>query len=416
MTKIIITGLNLKTADFDYSMQEFANLAQAAEMDVCLQLTQTTDHPNAGTYLGSGKVAELAAAIQANQAEALLVNAQLSPTQLRNIESLVKVPVIDRTELILEIFSRRAQTKRAQLQVEIARLKYQLPRLRVSGFNKLDQQNGGGQGANRGAGETQHELTKRTLQKRITQLTHQLQELATEQTTQSRARKRSGLPSVALVGYTNAGKSTTFNGLVKLFGEKTAHQVLVKDQLFATLDTSIRRLTFPDQKALLLSDTVGFISQLPADLLEAFKTTLETVLDADLLVQVVDCSHPEHQKMIAATNQTLQEIGADAIPMIYAYNQADKLEIAYPVTEGQQITYSAMDSRSLKMLAELLKQQLFKGYQKLDYLIPYTAGKYVEELNQQAHVLKTSYTETGTLLQAEVSPVQAQKYVRFQKH
>jgi GTP-binding protein HflX len=413
MTKIFITGLNLKDENFEYSMAEFKNLAQAAQMQVSGQITQTADHPVAGTYLGSGKAAEIATAIRANQADALLVNAELSPTQLRNLEALVKVPVIDRTELILEIFSRRAQTKRAQLQVEIARLKYQLPRLRVSGFNKLDQQSSGGQGANRGAGEKQHELTKRALQKRITQLTHQLQELETEQKTQSKARRKSGLPLVALVGYTNAGKSTTFNGLLQLFGQKSAQPVLVKNQLFATLDTSIRRLTFADNKSLLLSDTVGFISQLPTELLAAFKTTLETVLEADLLVQVVDFSHPGYEKMIAATQKTLHEIKADSIPMIYAYNQADKLSVTYPTIEGDQLTYSAIDQNSLKLLANLLKQKLFKNYQKVAYLIPFTAGKYVEELNAQANVLKTDYTQDGALITAEVSLLQAKKLERF---
>ena len=414
MTKIFITGLNLKDVNFEYSMDEFKNLAQAAQMEVSGQITQAADYPNAGTYLGRGKALEIATAIRANQADALLVNAELSPTQLRNLEALVKVPVIDRTELILEIFSRRAQTKRAQLQVEIARLKYQLPRLRVSVFNKLDQQSSGGQGANRGAGEKQHELTKRALQRRITQLTHQLQELATEQQTQSKARRKSRLPLVALVGYTNAGKSTTFNGLLQLFGQKNAHLAFVKNQLFATLDTSIRRLTFADNKSILLSDTVGFVSQLPAELLEAFKTTLETVLEADLLVQVVDFSHPGYKKMIAATQKTLHEIKADSIPMIYAYNQADKLQVSYPVIEGNQLTYSAIDQHSLTLLAKLLEQKLFKNYRKIAYLIPFAAGKYVEELNAQANVLKTAYTQDGVLITAEVSPLQAKRLSQFQ--
>ncbi|MCI1633547.1 MAG: GTPase HflX [Liquorilactobacillus nagelii] len=415
MTEIIIAGLDQHSTDFDYSMAEFASLAEAAEMHVLTTLTQAADHPTSGTYFGRGKADELATAVTANQAEALLVNDQLSPTQLRNLEEIVKVPVIDRTELILEIFSRRARTKRAKLQVEIARLKYQLPRLRVSGFNKLDQQSSGGQGANRGAGETQHELTKRTLQQRINQLRHQLQEIAKENSTQSRARQRSGLPLVAFVGYTNAGKSTTFNGLLDLFGEKTANRNLVKDQLFATLDTSIRRLDFKDNKSFLISDTVGFINDLPADLLEAFKTTLETVNEADLLIQVVDLSHSEYKKMMAATEKTLQQIGAGNIPMLYAYNKADKLHLTYPLSEGGQLTYSAIDQNSLIKLVALIKNQLFGNYQQHDYLIPFQASRFLEEFNQQANILETSYTAAGTLLKAEVSPKLAQKFVQFQQ-
>ncbi|MFT8392493.1 MAG: GTPase HflX [Liquorilactobacillus ghanensis] len=415
MTEIIIAGLNLHTADFDYSMAEFANLAQAAEMHVLAQLTQAADHPISGTYFGRGKADEFAAAVAANQADALLVNDQLSPTQLRNLEEIVKVPVIDRTELILEIFSRRARTKRAKLQVEIARLKYQLPRLRISGFNKLDQQSSGSQSANRGAGETQHELTKRTLQQRINQLQHQLQEIAKENLTQSRARQRSGLPLVAFVGYTNAGKSTTFNGLLNLFGEKTANRNLVKDQLFATLDTSIRRLNFKDNKSFLISDTVGFINDLPGDLLEAFKTTLETVNEADMLIQVIDISQPEYKKMMAATEKTLKQIGAGSIPMLYAYNKADKLHLTYPLSEGGQLTYSAVDQTSLIKLTALIKQQLFGNYQQFEYLIPFQASRFLEEFNQQANILETHYTAKGTLLKAEVSPQMAQKFTRFQQ-
>ncbi|WP_459797926.1 GTPase HflX, partial [Pediococcus parvulus] len=219
--------------------------------------------------------------------------------------------------LILEIFANRAQSREAKLQVEIAKLNYQMPRLRTSSSQRLDQQSAGDAGGgytNRGAGETKLEMNRRTIQQRINNLNHELKEMTTSTAVQRQKRDQTGIPSVALVGYTNAGKSTTMNGLVRMYGKNDDKQVFEKNMLFATLDTSVRQLTFPDQKQLLLSDTVGFVSHLPHQLIKAFRSTLAEAAQADLLVQVVDVSDPHFREMIQTTNETLQEIGVTKVP------------------------------------------------------------------------------------------------------
>ena len=261
----------------------------------------------------------------------MVINADLTPSQVRNLEEQTDIQIIDRTGLILEIFGNRARSKEAKLQVKIAQLQYQLPRLRTSISNRLDQQagaaaGGGGGFTNRGAGETQLELNRRTIQDRISHAKHELKELNKDEVVRRSQRDKAGLPNVALVGYTNAGKSTTMNGLVKLFGKGEDKQVFEKDMLFATLDTSIRQLTFPDNKQLLLSDTVGFVSDLPHNLINAFRSTLAEAANADLLIQVIDYADPHYKEMMATTEKTLKEIGVHDVPMIYAFNKADLTE------------------------------------------------------------------------------------------
>ncbi|MFT8425168.1 MAG: GTPase HflX [Liquorilactobacillus sp.] len=413
MIPVITAGIEAQQENFDYLMDELTELVKANNMTVVADVRQRLQKPAGATYLGKGKVTEIAEIAQETGAQFLVLNDELSPTQIRNLEKSIDIAVLDRTELILEIFSNRARSKEAQIQVEIARLKYKMPRLRVAPDIKLDQQSASGALANRGAGETKLELNKRTLQDKISFLSRELKEIDKEFEIKSKSRRKSNLPSVALVGYTNAGKSTTMNGLLSLFSEEETKQVFEKDMLFATLDTSVRNLSFPDNKKFLLSDTVGFVSKLPHNLVEAFKSTLAEVREADLLIQVIDISDPHAKEMIATTNQTLEELGVSNKKMIFAYNKADKAELDYPTIEGMNLTYSARDEASLKELAGLIKKLLFPGYQKMRFLIPFTSGSYLEQLNSQANVLNTEYTVDGSIVTAEVSPIQAQYFSKF---
>lgn len=417
MTPVIIAGIENEQENFEYTMAELASLAEAANMEVTRQFKQKLERPIAATYLGKGKAEEIKTAGAVTDSQILILNDELTPTQIRNLENITELHVLDRTALILEIFAARAKTKEAKLQVQVAKLQYQLPRLHTGLTDKLDQQtagNAGGGYTNRGAGETKLELNRRVIEKKISALNKELKTIDKEHQTRRKQRQRSGIKTAALVGYTNAGKSTTLNGLLRLFGETKNKEVFEKDMLFATLDTSVRRLRFDDNKEILLSDTVGFVSKLPHQLVKAFHTTLAEAANADLLVQVVDLSDEHYQEMIETTEKTLAKIGVTNIPMLYVFNKADKLAVSYPSLAGKELTFSARDDESLKTLAELLKQELFKDYQTHAYLIPYAKGNLVEELNQKATVLETEYLADGTKIKAEVAPALAGRLAEYQ--
>ncbi|KAF0415544.1 GTPase HflX [Pediococcus acidilactici] len=413
---IIIAGLELPGVNLDYAMAELKSLASANHMRVMDQLTQKLERPNAATYFGKGKIEELTQVAAAREVETLVVNDELTPSQLSNLEKETQLRVIDRTGLILEIFANRARSKEARLQVELAKLQYQLPRLRTSATQRLDQQTAGNTGGgftNRGAGETKLELNRRTIRNRINHINQELKEMSTSANVQRQRRDKKDIPSVALVGYTNTGKSTTMNGLISMYGRNEDKQVFEKDMLFATLDTSVRKLTFPDQKELILSDTVGFVSNLPHQLVKAFRSTLSEAAKADLLVQVVDVSDPHYREMMQTTADTLQEIGVTDVPMIYAFNKADQAGIAYPTLDGTELTYSAKQLQSLEMLTSLIKKQVFKNYVRADFLIPFDEGQVVNFLNGNADVKKTSYTDQGTKITAELKDSDYQRLAQY---
>lgn len=278
---------------------------------------------NTATYIGSGKVQEVRDMARALEADIVVFDNGLSPIQLRNLQKELDTPVMDRTTLILEIFSARARTKEAKLQVEVARLQYMLPRL-VGLHDALSRQGGtSGSMSSRGLGEKKLELDRRRLERRLTNMRKELDAISGERQTQRKKRADSGIPRVALVGYTNAGKSTIMNMLLSEYVEDTEKQVFVKDMLFATLDTTVRKIAPPDKNAFLLSDTVGFISNLPHGLVKAFRSTLEEVREADLLLQVIDYSDENYREHMKVTEETLQELGAQSIPVIYVFNKVD---------------------------------------------------------------------------------------------
>lgn len=416
-TKAFIAGANLNDPNFDYYMSELANLTEAANMEVVGQARQNEEHIIAGTYFGLGKINEIKDMAHGLKAKVLILNDELTPVQIRNLEKLTKLRVIDRTELILEIFSKRARTKQAKLQVQLARLQYELPRLHPS-ENTLDQQRGnggstGGGFANRGAGESKLELNRRTIGKQISIIKRELQAIDKQEQIKAKRRNQNHIPKVALVGYTNAGKSTTMNGLLKEFSKHSDKQVFVKNMLFATLDTNVRRIDLENNFSFILSDTVGFISKLPHNLIESFKATLQEVKDADLLINVVDASDPNMIQMIRTTQNVLKEIGVKNTPMITAYNKADKSQRNYPQIEGSGILYSAVDTKSIETLADLITKRIFSNYKKINLLLPLSAGKILSYLHENAQVLKESYQNDGVHIAVRLSPREQAQFAGY---
>ncbi|WP_054661603.1 GTPase HflX [Lacticaseibacillus camelliae] len=414
--KVIIAGISRMQENFDYSMQELKELALARHYDVVGESRQNLDRPTGATYFGSGKVDEVAELARANDATTVVINDELTPSQLRNLEKEMKLHVVDRTQLILDIFASRAASKTAQAQVEIAQLQYALPRLHPSA-NKLDQQGGGGAGglANRGAGETKLEMDKRVLNKRIARLRRELKDADVGEEVRRAQRKENKLPVVALVGYTNAGKSTTMNGLLDRYTDRGADkQVFEKDMLFATLDTSVRQISLKDNRKFLLSDTVGFVSKLPHNLIDSFKATLAEAANADLLIQVVDYHDEHYPEMMKVTSDTLKSIGIENIPMIEAYNKADlRPGTRFPEENGNTLIYSAKDPASLDKLVQMITARVFSDSAVHTYLIPFDKGQLVDFINRETGVINTEYVETGTKVKTTVNPIQAGKLRQY---
>lgn len=408
--KAIIVGVHLQQqSDFDYSMQELRNLASACYLDVVDELTQKATRVNPSHYIGTGKIQELRALLEGHEAPIVIFNDELSPSQIRNLEASLEVTVMDRTLLILDIFAERAQTREAQLQVEVARLQYMLPRL-VGLRASLGRQGGGSGLKNRGAGETKLELDRRRIEERITALQAELEKLVARRQVQRKQRRKNEVPVVCLVGYTNTGKSSLMNALMETYDPTTTKQVFAKDMLFATLETSVRSIELPDHKSFLLTDTVGFVSQLPHHLVKAFRSTLEEVAEADLLVHVVDYAHADYENMIAVTNETLKALGAHDIPTIFAYNKCDQTEHAYPRTEDNTVYMSVKQRSGLNELIELIRSRIFQDYMECEILIPFDQGRLVAYFNEHAHVQSTSYEPEGTRMRLECRTADFERY------
>ena len=416
MERALIVGVNLNQGDnFELSMKELASLAEACDMEVVGQAEQNMENVNTATYIGSGKVQEVREAAECLEADIVIFDNALSPIQLRNLQDALGKPVMDRTTLILEIFSSRAKTKEAKLQVEVARLQYMLPRL--VGLHEALSRQGGGSGSmsNKGAGEKKIELDRRRLEQRLTSMKRELEEISGEREVQRKKRAHSGIPRVALVGYTNAGKSTIMNMLVNTYIGDEEKTVFEKDMLFATLDTTVRRIAPPDRNPFLLSDTVGFISKLPHNLIKAFRSTLEEVREADLLLQIIDYSDENHTEYMKVTQDTLHELGADHIPMIYVFNKADLCGMGHlaMIQGDDKIFMSAKASDGIEALLNLIAGKLSGGYKDCELLIPYKRGDVVSYLNDNAVVYEMDYREDGVYVSANMKVSDAGKFEEF---
>lgn len=358
--RALLLGVNLHDGeDFERSMEELSALTKACEMEPVGNIVQNLAKPYQALYMGKGKLLEVKEYLEEADIDVLIFDRSLTPTQLRNLQEMLDRPILDRTTLILEIFAVRAKTREAKLQVESARLQYVLPRL--VGMHKALSRQGGGSGlANKGAGEKKLELDRRRIEKRIQELSKELNKIERERITQQKRRQKSPIPRVALVGYTNAGKSTLMNRMLDQYTRDASKKVLEKDMLFATLDTTVRRIQTSPQKAFLLSDTVGFIHHLPAGLVKAFRSTLEEAKEADLLLHVLDCSDEAFLEQRKVTEETLKELGAGDIPVIYVYNKADRCMEAgtFPVIRRERIYLSARTGQGITELTEMIYQTL----------------------------------------------------------
>lgn len=434
MEKAFLVGVNLNDGeDYLLSLEELGALAQACDMDVAGAAQQTLPEVHKAFYIGTGKVDEVKELAADCGADVIIFDASLSPMQLRNLQERLEKPILDRSALILDIFANRARSREAKLQVEVARLQYMLPRL--VGLHAALSRQGGGTGSlsNKGAGEKKLELDRRVLERRLTELRRELKEVSAERQTQRKRRAGSGMPRVALVGYTNAGKSTLMNAMLDLYGSEQVDveekKVMEKDMLFATLDTTVRKIMPTDHHAFLLSDTVGFIHKLPHNLVEAFHSTLEEAKEADLLLQIVDYSDPHYKEQIAVTNQTLRDLEADGLPMLYIYNKADlvspdkipgmagaepeQVRAVLPQVTENSIYLSAKERIGMEELICLIEKKLVGGYQECTLLIPYTDGRAVSYLNENAVVFETEYLEEGVRLRVNC---RVEDYHFYQKY
>ena len=410
--KAILVGVNLNSQkDFEYSMEELANLTEACEVEVVGTITQNLHRVTSSHFIGTGKIEEVKALVEYKEANVVIFNDQLSPSQLRNLERDMDCKVIDRSILILDIFAQRAKTKEAQLQVEVAKLQYMLPRL--IGLRESLGRQSGGVGTNKGAGEKQLELDRRRIEENISVLNKELEELVAHRQTQRKQRKKNAIPVVSLVGYTNAGKSSIMNALMEMFHPTSDKQVLEKDMLFATLETSVRNIPLPDNKEFLLTDTVGFVSKLPHHLVKAFRSTLEEVVEADLLIHVVDYSNPNYEQQIEITEKTLQDIGIKEIPTIFAYNKADLTDMDIPKVNRDSVYMAAREKVGLKELIDQIRSHVFMDYIQCEMLIPYDQGKLVSYFNDNGHITETEYEENGTKLTLECKKTDYDKYHNY---
>ncbi|MBE6010700.1 MAG: GTPase HflX [Lachnospiraceae bacterium] len=415
----ILVGLQTDQKDdaFERMMEELEQLAEACHIYTIAVFTQRAKNPVHATYIGSGKVAEVAQAVQESEAAYVIFDQTLSPMQFRNLNEALGVEVMDRTGLILRIFAEQARTREARLQVEHAHLQYIMPRLAGMWTHLGRQAGSSGSMSNRGIGETQLELDRRHIERRMAELEKELKVIARERTTQREKRLKAGIPRVSLVGYTNAGKSTIMNRLLALNENPVEDKkVLEQDKLFATLDTTVRKIQPKGERPILLSDTVGFIDELPHSLVKAFRSTLEEVKYADLLLQVIDYSDSDYRACMKVTEETLREIGAAGIPMICIFNKTDlvhNLEFEIPAVRNDNIYISAGNEIGIAALWQLIMQKLREGKQECTFMIPYDKGNVLHRLQETAEVLSTDYRAEGTLVKVRCNDEVKNRYACF---
>ena len=406
--KTILAGLNTKLFSeeenaTEESLQELEALLETAG-GVCVgKLLQSRAAPDPHSFLGEGKAEELRQAVEATNANMVIFDNELSPSQIRSLEKITGATVIDRSALILDIFAQRAKTKEGRLQVELAQYQYLLPRL--SGMGASLSRQGGGIGT-RGPGETRLETDRRHIHTRISRLQQELKEVRRVRGVQRQRREKNSVPVVALIGYTNAGKSTLLNAL-------TGANIPANNRLFDTLDTTTRRLRVSDTLEVLLSDTVGFIAKLPHHLVEAFQATLEELQYADLLLHVIDASDPNRDAHMVVVEKLAKELAPQGVPMIEVYNKADLIEPQFIPVGEDRVAISATSGAGLDKLLSLIAQKLDTGVRWVELLLPYSAAGELDRLHREARVFSAEYENEGIRINAAMNREQQGRYQRY---
>jgi GTPase len=407
--RIVTVGVTIppgRPEDTDAELDELDRLVDTAGADVVERVLQQRDSPDPATYVGKGKAQELHEVSETVDADTVVFDDELTPAQQRNLEKILGRTAIDRTAVILDIFGQNAHSMEGKAQVELAQLRYRLPRLR--GRGKGMSQQAGGIGTRFGGGETKLEIDRRRLLRRMHKLEADLRAIGRHRETQAKSRRRSRLQRVTLVGYTNAGKSTLLNRL-------TDAGVLVEDRLFATLDSTVRRLQLPGGEAVLLSDTVGFIRKLPHELIEAFKSTLEVVTDADLLLHVVDASAPDAEGQIEAVHAVLEEIGAGRVTELLAFNKADIAPDAKQLADNHpgSVPISAVTGEGVVDLLLAIGDRLRAMAKVVELVVPYERGDVVAAVHREGEVLNEAHEDAATRLRARLDAAAEARFREF---
>ena len=392
-----------KEEEVNSAIDELEELAKTAGASTLVKVIQNRDKPHPATYFGKGKVEELKEMIDQYEITTIICDDELSPAQLKNLSEALDVKIVDRPILIMDIFARHAHTKEGILQVEMAQMRYRLSRL--SGLGKSLSRLGGGIGT-RGPGEKKLETDKRHIRRRIDMLKEELEKIHSSRHLLREGRAKQGKPIIAIVGYTNAGKSTLLNHL-------TDAGVLQEDMLFATLDPTTRNMVLPEGKEVLLVDTVGFIRKLPHHIVEAFKSTLEEVVYADVLIHMVDASNPDANKHIQVVHETLQELGAEKTPMLTLLNKCDRDNVDEDLWDEKafaNIRVSALTGDGIRKVLEALEQHLLQGQRLMNIIVPYHQGQILQKLRTYGQILEESYVNEGTYVEVYIEEAYINKY------
>jgi GTP-binding protein HflX len=414
---VIVIGVGLKTGqgadsfiDLKESLAELEDLAIAAGGEIVGSLTQVLAQFNPGTLIGTGKVDEVKELVQDSKANVVIIDHQLSGIQCRNLEKELGVRVLDRNQIILDIFAQRAQTYEGKLQVELAQMLDQLPRMVDAWMGSLSRQ-GGGIGT-RGPGETALEMDRRRIRDRVKQIRKQLDQVRSNRAQHRSSRRRNKVPSFALIGYTNSGKSTLLN---KLTHAPENSQVLAKDQVFATLDPTTRKVFLPDGPPAVVTDTVGFIRKLPTQLVEAFKATLEESAEADVLIHVVDLSSPQMQTQVEVMHQLIKDFGWDHKPMITVFNKIDRapFERQFQVKAFPRVFVSCLTGEGLDRLKRMMAESVQALHEEVELFFPKADEHKIFELGRETRITKKEPASSGTLLTAQMTPTMITRWREY---